>query len=54
MLPSPNSAMTTLYLSMGPKAIAVFEDIDRVQLGEKGITEAGFLTLRVGISGFSG
>jgi chaperone BCS1 len=40
-----DSALMTLYLNMGPMAIAVFEDIDRVQLGEKGITEAVLLML---------
>ena len=45
-----DSEMMTMYLRMGPKAIAVFDDIDRVKIGEKGITVNGLLKLLDGFA----
>jgi SpoVK/Ycf46/Vps4 family AAA+-type ATPase len=44
-----DSAMIQMYLSMKPKAIAVFNDIDKFQIGERMITEAALLMLLDGI-----
>ncbi|RDL31550.1 Uncharacterized protein BP5553_09759 [Venustampulla echinocandica] len=45
-----DSDMMIMYLRMGPKAIAVFDDIDRVKIGEKGITVNGLLKLLDGVA----
>ncbi|KAL5328010.1 hypothetical protein ACEPPN_005716 [Leptodophora sp. 'Broadleaf-Isolate-01'] len=45
-----DSEMMNMYLRMGPKAIAVFDDIDRVKIGEKGITVNGLLKLLDGFA----
>jgi hypothetical protein len=45
-----DSEMTIMYLRMGPKAIAVFDDIDRVKIGEKGVTVSGLLKLLDGFA----
>ena len=45
-----DSELINMYLKMGPKAIAVFDDIDRVQIGKKGITENGLLKLLDGFA----
>jgi hypothetical protein len=45
-----DSELMIMYLKMGPKAIAIFDDIDRVKIGEKGITENGLLKLLDGFA----
>ena len=42
--------MLNMYLKMGPKAIAVFDDIDRVKIDEKGVTVPGLLKLLDGFA----
>ena len=45
-----DSELMIMYLKMGPKAIAIFDDIDRIKIGEKGITENGLLKLLDGFA----
>jgi hypothetical protein len=45
-----DSELVIMYLKMGPKAIAIYDDIDRVQLGEKEITENGLFKLLDGFA----
>lgn len=45
-----NSELVIIYLKMGLKAIAIYDDIDRVQLSEKEITENGLFKLLDGFA----
>jgi hypothetical protein len=40
-----SSELIIIYLKIGLKAIAIFNDIDRVKIGEKGIIKNGLLKL---------
>jgi Holliday junction resolvasome RuvABC ATP-dependent DNA helicase subunit len=40
-----DSELIIIYLKMEPKAIAIFDNINRVKIGKKGIIENGLLKL---------
>jgi SpoVK/Ycf46/Vps4 family AAA+-type ATPase len=45
-----DSELMIMYLQMGPKAIALYDDVDRVMMGEKRITENGLFKLLDGFA----